>query len=421
MVEHAGRIEVSGLSKNFGATKAVDNLSFVVEPGSVTGFLGPNGAGKTTTLRMLLGLVTPASGMATIGGRRYADLERPNSTVGAVLESSSFHPSRSGRNHLRVYCAVNGYPEQRADEVLDLVGLTDAARRSVRGYSLGMRQRLGLAAALLGDPPVLLLDEPANGLDPPGIAWLRGFLRTLADQGRTILVSSHVLSEVQQTADRIVIINQGQLVREGTLDDLTAGHGQAVIVRSPHAERFATVIIGITSEFRHQTVTPTFLATPRRGTVVAAKMMTYAIVGVGYALTCVAVAVSVALPWLAAKDIDVSLGSSGIPQTLLGVGADVAIYAVLGVGLGALLKNQIAAVVGLLVYVLIIGPILGAISAIEGVTRFLPNQAEAALLQSTPPGDSELLVQWQGGLVLIGWALLFAVIGYQLTVRRDVT
>lgn len=241
-MEHAGRIEVSGLSKNFGATKAVDNLSFVVEPGSVTGFLGPNGAGKTTTLRMLLGLVTPASGVATIGGRRYADLERPNSTVGAVLESSSFHPARSGRNHLRVYCAVNSYPDQRADEVLELVGLTDAARRSVRGYSLGMRQRLGLAAALLGDPPVLLLDEPANGLDPPGIAWLRGFLRTLADQGRTILVSSHVLSEVQQTADRIVIINQGQLVREGTLEDLTAGHGQAVIVRSPHADRFAAVL-----------------------------------------------------------------------------------------------------------------------------------------------------------------------------------
>lgn len=241
-MEHAGRIEVSGLSKNFGATNAVDNLSFVVEPGSVTGFLGPNGAGKTTTLRMLLGLVTPASGVATIGGRRYADLERPNSTVGAVLESSSFHPARSGRNHLRVYCEVNGYPDQRADDVLELVGLTDAARRSVRGYSLGMRQRLGLAAALLGDPPVLLLDEPANGLDPPGIAWLRGFLRTLADQGRTILVSSHVLSEVQQTADRIVIINQGQLVREGTLEDLTAGHGQAVIVRSPHAERFAAVL-----------------------------------------------------------------------------------------------------------------------------------------------------------------------------------
>lgn len=206
--------------------------------------------------------------------------------------------------------------------------------------------------------------------------------------------------------------------------DLDTAAGQRNLFSSASAAALIIGIlgvIGITSEYRHQTVTPTFLATPRRGTVVAAKMMTYAIVGIGYALACVAVAVSVTLPWLAAKDIDVSLGSNGIPQTLLGVGADVAIYAVLGVGLGALLKNQIAAIVGLLVYVLIIGPILGAISAIEGLTRFLPNQAEAALLQSTPPGDSELLVQWQGGLVLIGWALLFAVIGYQLTVRRDVT
>jgi ABC-2 type transport system ATP-binding protein len=242
IVANAGRIEVSGLSKSFGTTRAVDNLSFVVEPGSVTGFLGPNGAGKTTTLRMLLGLVTPTAGTATIGGKRYDELERPNSTVGAILESSSFHPGRNGRNHLRVYCAANRYPDSRADEVLELVGLTAAARRAVRGYSLGMRQRLGLAAALLGDPPVLLLDEPANGLDPPGIAWLRGFLRTLADQGRTILVSSHVLSEVQQTADRIVIINQGHLVREGTLQDLSEGHGQAVLVHTPHAERFAAAL-----------------------------------------------------------------------------------------------------------------------------------------------------------------------------------
>jgi ABC-2 type transport system ATP-binding protein len=250
MADVSGRIEIAGLSKTFGTTRAVDDLSFVVEPGSVTAFLGPNGAGKTTTLRMLLGLVAPNAGTATIGGQRYVALDRPNDVVGAVLESSSFHPGRSGRNHLRVYCTVNGYPDRRADEVLELVGLSGAADRTVRGYSLGMRQRLGLAAALLGDPYVLILDEPANGLDPPGIAWLRGFLRTLAEKGRTILVSSHVLSEVQQTADRVVIINQGRLVREGTLEDLSAGHGQTVRVRSPHAERLATALRAKAAEVR---------------------------------------------------------------------------------------------------------------------------------------------------------------------------
>jgi ABC-2 type transport system ATP-binding protein len=242
MAEVSGRIEISGLSKTFGGTRAVDSLSFAVEPGSVTGFLGPNGAGKTTTLRMLLGLVTPDAGTATIGGKRYVELRRPNDVVGAVLESSSFHPGRSGRNHLRVYCTVNGYPDRRADEVLELVGLAAAGRRATRGYSMGMRQRLGLATALLGDPYVLILDEPANGLDPPGIAWLRGLLRTLADQGRTVLVSSHVLSEVQQTADRVVIINQGRLVREGSLADLSAGQRRTVFVRSPHAERLAAAL-----------------------------------------------------------------------------------------------------------------------------------------------------------------------------------
>jgi ABC-2 type transport system ATP-binding protein len=234
------RIEVEGLSKSFGDVRAVDALSFSAEPGEITGFLGPNGAGKTTTLRMLLGLVEPSGGKATIGGAAYALLEHPADVVGAALEASSFHPGRSGRDHLRVYCAVNGYPDTRADEALALVGLTDAARRPVRGYSLGMRQRLGLATALVGDPPVLVLDEPSNGLDPAGIAWLRGFLKRLAGEGRTMLVSSHALSEVQQIADRVVIINKGRLVRDGRLDELTAGG--RVLVTTPDAERFACVL-----------------------------------------------------------------------------------------------------------------------------------------------------------------------------------
>jgi ABC-2 type transport system ATP-binding protein len=216
------RIVVHDVSKVFrGNIRAVDRLSFTVEPGSVTGFLAPNGAGKTTTLRMALGLVRPSGGYATIGGRLYRDIANPLAVVGALLESSSFHPARTERNYLRIRCMVAGLPARRADEVLDMVGLHDAAKRKVRGYSLGMRQRLGLAAALVGDPRVLILDEPANGLDPEGIRWLRGFFRHLASEGQTILVSSHQLNEVQEIADRVVILNRGQLVRSGSIAELT--------------------------------------------------------------------------------------------------------------------------------------------------------------------------------------------------------
>jgi ABC-2 type transport system ATP-binding protein len=238
----AGRIHVTGLTKSFGPIRAVDKLSFTVEPGSVTGFLGPNGAGKTTTLRMLLGLVSPDAGTATIGGRSYAELPEPASHVGAVLEATSFHPARSGRDHLRVYCTISGYRLARADQALELVGLTEAGRRAVRGYSLGMRQRLALATALLGDPPVLVLDEPANGLDPEGIAWMRRLLRGFADDGRTVLVSSHVLSEVQQLVDQVVIVNNGRLVRQGTLAALSGEHQEVVSVRTPAAEQLLAAL-----------------------------------------------------------------------------------------------------------------------------------------------------------------------------------
>ncbi|HEV2783048.1 MAG TPA: ATP-binding cassette domain-containing protein [Actinophytocola sp.] len=224
--------------------KAVDNLSFTVEPGWVTGFLGPNGAGKTTTLRCVLGLVTPTAGGATIGGKPYAQLHNPTKTVGALLEASSFHPARTARNHLRVYCTASGIPKKRADEVLDLVGLTSAANRKVKGFSMGMRQRLGLAAALLGDPKVLVLDEPANGLDPEGIVWLRQFLKHLASGGRTILVSSHVLSEVEQTVDHVVIINNGTLIRQDRMDTLADSHGHAVLVRTPDVSRLEFSLSG---------------------------------------------------------------------------------------------------------------------------------------------------------------------------------
>jgi ABC-2 type transport system ATP-binding protein len=229
-------ITIEGLSKRFGDVVAVDDLSFEVDQGAVTGFLGPNGAGKTTTLRMLLGLVTPTAGGASIQGRPYRELAAPLRHVGAVLESSSFHPGRTARNHLRVVTTAAGLPRARADEVLAQVGLEQAADRRVGGFSLGMRQRLGLATALLGDPEVLVLDEPANGLDPEGIHWLRGFLRHLADQGRTVLVSSHLLAEVAQTVDQVVIIAHGRLVTQSTLAALNARTEQAVRVRTPHAQ-----------------------------------------------------------------------------------------------------------------------------------------------------------------------------------------
>jgi ABC-2 type transport system ATP-binding protein len=232
----------TGLTKVFGEVKAVEDLSFTVEPGSVTGFLGPNGAGKTTTLRMILGLATPTSGTGTINGVAYASLPSPGRTVGAVLEATSFHPGRSARNHLRVFCAAAGVPDARADEVLDMVGLTQAGKYPVRGFSLGMRQRLGLATALIGNPRVLLLDEPANGLDPEGIVWLRGLLRHFADvDGRTVLISSHVLSEVEQTVDRVVIIAKGRLIYAGRLDDLE-GASAGVVVRTPTPDALGTAL-----------------------------------------------------------------------------------------------------------------------------------------------------------------------------------
>ncbi|MCU0263893.1 MAG: ATP-binding cassette domain-containing protein [Candidatus Nanopelagicales bacterium] len=218
----AGVVEVVGLTKRFGPVHAVTDLSFTVVPGRVTGFLGPNGAGKTTTLRMLLGLATPDAGTATIGGRPYAARTRPASHVGAALEAASFHPGRTARDHLRVYAPQIGVGDARCDEVLGIVGLADAADRRTGGFSMGMRQRLALATTLLGDPQVLLLDEPANGLDPEGIAWLRQFLRYLAGQGRTVLVSSHVLSEVEQTVDDVVIIARGRLVHASSLAQLEA-------------------------------------------------------------------------------------------------------------------------------------------------------------------------------------------------------
>jgi ABC-2 type transport system ATP-binding protein len=230
-------LEVRGLSKRFGSTTAVDGLTFAIQPGRVTGFLGPNGAGKTTTLRMLLGLVHPTAGEALVSGKPYRELPDPMRAVGAVLEASSYHPARSGRNHLRVLATAGGIPQARVDETLKQVELSAAAGRPVKTYSLGMRQRLSVATALLGEPRLLVLDEPANGLDPEGIRWLRTFLRSFAADGGTVFISSHVLAEVAQLADEVVIIHKSKLVAHEPLEALTTRTAGGTIVRSPDAER----------------------------------------------------------------------------------------------------------------------------------------------------------------------------------------
>jgi ABC-2 type transport system ATP-binding protein len=235
-------IEVEGLTKRYGSTLAVDDLSFSVAPGTVTGFLGPNGAGKSTTLRAILGLIRPDTGTTTVLGKTYRNLERPIAQVGALLETFDAHPGRSGRNHLRVLAAAARIPTPRVDELLALVELTDSARRRAKGYSLGMRQRLGLAAALLGDPEVLILDEPANGLDPQGIRWLRDLLRARARDGGTVLISSHVLAEVAQTVDEVVIIHRGKLIQHAAIAEVEAMAAGSTIVRSPDSDRLAVLL-----------------------------------------------------------------------------------------------------------------------------------------------------------------------------------
>jgi ABC-2 type transport system ATP-binding protein len=245
MTAPGAQVEVRNLTKKFGHFTAVDDLSFVVEPGQITGFLGPNGAGKTTTLRMLLDLVRPTSGTATIGGVHYRALTDPLGTVGAALEATNFHPGRSGRDHLRVLAAASGVSDNRVDELLELTGIPAFAGRRAGAYSMGMRQRLALAGALLGDPQVLLLDEPSNGLDPEGIRWLRGFLRHLSSEGKTILVSSHLLQEVQQTVDEVVIIANGRLVTQGTTAELSGGGGAVVRTSDPAALAHALTVAGV--------------------------------------------------------------------------------------------------------------------------------------------------------------------------------
>ncbi|MEN2514740.1 ABC transporter ATP-binding protein [Gordonia polyisoprenivorans] len=236
-------LSVENLTKDFGNVRAVDNLSFEVRPGVVTGFLGPNGAGKSTTMRMMLGLDRPTSGRATINGKPYRELDHPLRQVGALLDAKWVHPNRSARSHLRWLAASNGIPATRADEVLETVGLTQVARKRAGGFSLGMSQRLGLAGALLGDPHTLLFDEPVNGLDPEGIVWIRNFMKSLAAEGRTVLVSSHLLTEMALTAERLVVIGQGRLIADSSVSDFTASARTVVRVRTPQPEQLHSALV----------------------------------------------------------------------------------------------------------------------------------------------------------------------------------
>jgi ABC-2 type transport system ATP-binding protein len=239
----ANTVEVRELHKTYGATVAVDDLSFTVGPGQVTGFVGPNGAGKSTTMRVILGLDAPDGGSALVGGRRYRDLGTPLREVGALLDAGAIHPGRRARDHLLWMAQYNGLSARRVDEVLEQVGLTQVARRRAGGFSLGMRQRLGIAGALLGDPPVLLFDEPVNGLDPEGIVWIRGLLRSLAAEGRAVLVSSHLMGELEDTADHLIVIGRGRLVADTTVRELVAAaSADRVVVRTAHRTQAMTVL-----------------------------------------------------------------------------------------------------------------------------------------------------------------------------------
>src|SRR5664280_144402 len=238
-------IKIDHLTKRYSGTLAVNDLDFEVKPGVVTGFLGPNGSGKSTTMRIILGLDNPTSGQATINGQRYVDLKEPMREVGALLDAKAVHPGRTARNHLRALAASNRIKRSRVDEVLDFVGISSVADKKVGNYSLGMSQRLGIAGALLGDPGILLFDEPVNGLDPEGIKWIREFFRTLANQGRTVFVSSHLMSEMAVSADEIIVIGRGKFITSGSIDDLTATATGSVLVRSTDPQKLTTALEGL--------------------------------------------------------------------------------------------------------------------------------------------------------------------------------
>jgi ABC-2 type transport system ATP-binding protein len=499
-------IAVEALTKRYGTVTAVSDLTFELAPGRITGFLGPNGAGKSTTIRLLLGLATPTSGRATINGRPYRELRDPLRHIGALTDPDVFHPGRSGRTALRIAARPARIPGQRVEEVLDLVGLGGAAHRRAGGYSQGMRQRLALAAALLGDPETLVLDEPANGLDPEGVHWLRGLLRGLADQGRTVFVSSHLLAELAQTVDDVVIIKQGRLVTAGPmaelLDRATATSlegffldatsrdttprpprlhpGKEPVMRSlvsaellklrstrsawiPPAAALAMAVVAVLAsttaagpdgnphlspaalpgllrgsggqlvdgamllcwivlsagEFRHRTAVTTFLAEPNRLRIVSAKLITAALTGAAVGLLAEALSAATAATALSAHHVPLAWSQPGVPGTVLAVPLLAALYGMLGVGLGLLLRHTAAALGLALMWAFVIEGIIPAVTHQPGITRWLPEAAANAVLH----GASAAATTLSAGAalaVLVGYAAALAGAGAALTARREI-
>src|SRR6266511_2779241 len=493
-------IEVRGLTKRFGPVLAVDRLSFEVDRGTVVGFLGPNGAGKTTTLRALLGLVRPTAGTATIHGRAYCDLPDPLRHVGAVLEASSFYPSRRARNHLRVQAMAGVLDPARVEEVLELVGLERDARRQVGGFSLGMRQRLGIATAMLGDPEVLILDEPANGLDPEGVRWLRELVRGLAEQGRTILVSSHILAEVAQTVDSVVIIDHGRLVAQSSLEELTSGARRVVRVRTPRAQDLANAldhdgvrvervasyrleitgasseqlgvlataagltalatilgaaraggsghmapppldtaagltamltrnglgmlmaaVFGVTvssGEFRHGTATTTYLGIPGRVRVLIAKAIVAAGFGLLFGLVAAGLTTGITLAFVAAKGYPVALGWGTIARFAAGAILGSGLLAAVGVGLGSLLRGQLAAIVTVFAWGFVVEQLIGGL--FDSAQPYLPYTAATTMAGATLGGGTSALPFAAAAALVAGVAALLSAVAAQTTVQRDV-
>jgi ABC-2 type transport system ATP-binding protein len=452
-------LEVEHLTKRYGDSTVVDDLSFVARPGRVTGFLGPNGSGKSTTMKIMLDLASAEGGRATIGGQRYRDLDDPAATVGALLESNAFHPGRSGRNHLRVLADADGVEGGRVDEVLELVNLGAAADRRVGGYSLGMRQRLGFAAALLGDPPVLVLDEPANGLDPQGIHEMRDLLRSRAAEGHTVLVSSHLLAEVELLADDVIVIHRGRLVTSGSLQELQE---EATLVRAVSTAELERVLeasgaivesagdntlvvrglsiddigerafaanatmgaslfgaMAVAREYAHGTVIPTFLSSPRRHRAVLAQFGAVAIVAailgmLGAVLTVAAVAL--ALP---TTEYGFLVSGAGVAQVVAASTFAGAVGGVLGAGIGAIIRNTGGAVAGTFFALMIAPPLI--VQMANEANSWVPS----TLVNVLSGVESEVAAVDQVGIpaaviALAAWAVVPAAIGLLLVQRRDI-
>jgi ABC-type multidrug transport system ATPase subunit/ABC-type transport system involved in multi-copper enzyme maturation permease subunit len=434
MAEAPGLVEAHELTKRFGGKVAVDHLSFTVEPGRVTGFLGPNGAGKSTTMRLITGLDRPDSGTATIGGLGYAQLSKPLTRVGALLEARSVHPGRSARNHLLFLAQTQGIPAKRADEMLDLVGLREVAGKRAGGFSLGMTQRLGIAAAMLGDPPVLMLDEPVNGLDPEGIRWVRTFMRQLASEGRTIFVSSHLMSEMAVTADHLVVIGRGALIMiviNNTWNSPGSHPNHLRLIEDPTAVLFgagfglgqlAICVLGVivmSSEYSTGAIRASLLAVPTRIPMLAAKAIVFMLLDLVVSAVTV-FAVFFITTAIIASHVPITLSQPGVARACVGGILYLTVLGLFSLAVGGLIRHTAGAIATVIGLVLVVPPLISLIpgTIANHVHGYLPNVA-GQLVAQTSQQSGDVLSPWQGFGVFCLWtAVLLGACGY-LLVRRD--